>query len=262
MTLLLQMDDYNHDPRSIWLPDDQDHIPGSPFEIFLPQNNTRMKNTITGQVLLQDREEAGRMLSEKLNAYKNGNAVVIGIPHGGVFVASALADELSLPMEVMPCRSVRHPADTKKTIGSVSANAVVIHDLSHAIPQDYIYHQIALLRRSIQRENRQYYSEASFPSLLYKTIILVDDFLETSDSIMASLREIKRQKPLRIIVAVPIVNAESARIVRTEADDIIFIRMEHSIGSPDDYFNAFPNVDEAQVKGLLNTSRKTVRLYE
>jgi orotate phosphoribosyltransferase-like protein len=72
---------------------------------------------------LQNRTEAGVLLSRKLAAYKNSDAVVVGIPHGGVCVASAIADILSLSLEVMPCRKIKNSARTLggKTHGRISA---------------------------------------------------------------------------------------------------------------------------------------------
>jgi putative phosphoribosyl transferase len=205
---------------------------------------------------LQGRKEAGLLLSRKLSAYRFTNGVVVGIPQGGVCVASVVAEQLSLPLEVMPCREIKHPADTQKYIGSVSGSEVFMHDYSHTIPQDYIAHQILLLKNALQHENAKYYNTFERESFLYKTVILVDDILVSSDAVMACLREIKKQRPLTIVVAVPVVAAEAARVVKAEADDLIFLHMEPSIRSPKDHFVHFPNVDEAKVKELLMTSKR------
>lgn len=212
--------------------------------------------------LLQDREEAGYQLSKTLAAYKNSDAAVVGIPHGGVCVASVIAEALSLPLEIMPCRKIKHPADGGKNIGSVSEDEVFIHDCSHTIPQDYIYHQIVLLQNAISHEVKKYYGSARHQSFRYRTVILVDDILSAADTMMACLRSIRKQRPLKVVVAVPVVAAEAARIVSAEADDIKFIKMEASLDSPHVYFADFPKVDENRVKELFESSRKTVKFYE
>ena len=66
---------------------------------------------------MRDREHAGQLLSKKLSEYKRSNSVVIGIPHGGACVAYAIAECLELPLELMPCRKMKHPADHTKNIG-------------------------------------------------------------------------------------------------------------------------------------------------
>jgi putative phosphoribosyl transferase len=205
---------------------------------------------------LQGRKEAGLLLARKLAAYRHTNAVVVGIPHGGVCVASVIAEELSLPLEVMPCRRIKHPAESQQYIGSVSENEVVLHDCSRTIPQDYLSHQIILLKNAILHENRKYYDHRKRDSFLYKTVILVDDILISSDGVIACLREIKREKPLNLVVAIPVVSAEAARIVQSEADDLVFLHMENSISSPHNHFVHFPAVDDSKVKELLTISKK------
>ncbi|ELR68467.1 phosphoribosyltransferase [Fulvivirga imtechensis AK7] len=215
----------------------------------------------TRNILIQDREHAGKFLSKRLIHFANAtNAVVVGIPHGGVCVASAIADALNLPLEVMPCRKIKHPVDKSRNIGSVSANEACVHDCPYDVPQDYIYHQMALIRHAIDHENRFYYQEIEPTMLTGKTVILVDDILQSSDTMMACLRSIKKENPLRVIVAVPIVGVEAGRRVKSEADDIVFLQMEHSIGSGKEYFFNFPRVDDIKVREILNKSRalKTV----
>jgi putative phosphoribosyl transferase len=206
--------------------------------------------------LWQDREQAGLLLSKKLNAFKGSNAIVIGIPYGGVCVAAVIAEALSLPLEVIACRKIPHPADSKRNIGSVSAHEVLMHDCSHTIPQDYVYHQIALIRNAIQYEWNFYYGKDSPASLTNKTVILVDDILKSADSMLACLREIQKQEPLQVIVVVPVVSADAARIVRSEADDIVFLRLEPVIYSANDHFEDYPDIDKTRVKELLNAARK------
>lgn len=49
-----------------------------------------------------DRAEAGRILAGKLSAYANrSDVVVLGLPRGGVPVASAVAGGLHVPLDVL-----------------------------------------------------------------------------------------------------------------------------------------------------------------
>lgn len=208
------------------------------------------------KALLEGREEAGRLLSKKLEGYKNTNSIVVGIPHGGVCVAAAVAEALALPLEVVACRRIKHPADSKKSVGSVGATDVFIHDCSASIPQDYVWHQIVLLRNVIQYEHRLYYENVAPVPLRYKTVILVDDILKTGDAIMAALMEIRKQLPLKVVVAVPAVTAEAARLVRGQVEDISFLRIQPNIRSGKGQYATYPEVDECKVKELLTAARE------
>lgn len=205
--------------------------------------------------ILQNREQAGRLLAEKLSLYRNEHAVVVGIPYGGICVAAEVARMLDLTLEVAPCRRIKHPTDSKKSIGSVSDEDVFINESYLDIPQDYISHQVPMLQSAIRHERMQYYGDRKPARLLYKTVILVDDVLKCSDSMVACLRSIRRQKPLKVIVAVPVASAEAARVIRQEADEIVFLKIEQAIASGRDHFSEFPKVDGNTVKELLQASR-------
>lgn len=192
----------------------------------------------------------------KLRRYEKGNAVVVGIPHGGVCVASAIAENLELPLEIMPCRKIRHPTEKAKNIGSVSYTEACIHDCPFDVPQDYIYHQMALLRHAINYQRSFYYEDAEPVSLRYKTVILVDDTLITSDTMIACLREIRKQNPLKIIVAVPVVNTEAARVINEEADDFVFLRMRNDREGLKDHYADFPVIGDEEVRELFKKIKK------
>src|SRR5690349_8400541 len=93
--------------------------------------------------VLENRVRAGLSLAKKLTTYEKTNSIVIGIPHGGMVVAAAIASDLHLPLEVLPCRRIKHPADSNKNVGAVCLTEVFMHDSYDCIPQDLIAHQIA-----------------------------------------------------------------------------------------------------------------------
>jgi predicted phosphoribosyltransferase len=211
-------------------------------------------------ILIQNREEAGRLLSKKLQSYVSHNTVVVGIPSGGVCVAAAVAHDLSLPLEVCPCLAIKHPSRSNETVGSVSIDEVYLHNQAHDIPQSYFHHQLTMLRGLIQMDYQYYYGKSTPASFQYKTVILVDDVIESVDSIMACLRSIQKQRPVKIIIAIPFVRAEIARLLRTEADDIVFLQMKNSGFSGMDFFDNFPEVDRERVRLLMNQSRQVLEM--
>ena len=133
---------------------------------------------------------------------------------------------------------------------------MLYHDCSYDIPQDYIYHQQVLLQNAIRYEQNFYYDDLPTETLLYKTIILVDDLLMNSDTMLACLRSLRKQRPLKIVVAVPIVAAEAALAIRSEADDMVFIKMQTRINLANDFFTEFPKVDRESVRELLLKSKR------
>lgn len=207
-----------------------------------------------------DRKQAGGLLAFKLQQYANSEALVVGIPRGGVVVAATVAHALNLKLQVIPCRRIKHPADNTKSIGSVSVDEVVINDKTYDIPQDYISHQIALLRNSLRNETQVYCQDSSMTSIRYKTVIVVDDILQSGSTMLACLKSIGKQQPLKLIVAVPFVSAEAARVVGGIADELVFDQMFQEIRSACQYYNEFPEVDEGEVIALIKDSMKEFQI--
>lgn len=202
--------------------------------------------------MLQSREEAGQILGQKLQEYEKTNAVVIGIPHSGVCVAASIAKRLSLPLEVMPCQRIKHPADDSKNLGSVSLTEVFLCDNTDRVPQDFVAHQIAMLKIANSAEQNFYHEKISQLPLKYKTVIIADDLLESSEAMLACIHEIKKEKPLKIIVAIPVVSAEAARAIGAEVDDTVFLKMEQEVGHAKNYFVDYSRITKDQVKKLLD----------
>lgn len=203
----------------------------------------------------ENRHQAGLMLAQKFVRNRFINGVVVGIPHGGVCVASAVADRLQFPLEIMPCRTIKDPSDPAKDIGSVSIDDIYYHDCPFGVPQDYLYFQMVRLRNEIKYDNEFYYGNDDQLEFTGKTVILVDDLLTSPDTLMAALMTIRKQQPVKILVAVPFVEAEAARVVQSACDEFSFIKMKQRINSATEFYDEFPAVDEWEARELLQQSK-------
>lgn len=208
--------------------------------------------------IFQDRGHAAHLLGERLNDYSDSDAVIIAVPGGGIYVGYCLANQLNLRLEAMPCRKIKHPADSK-TIGAVCMDSVVLHEEDNNIPQDYIYHQIQLLRHVIQGQNSRYCQGHGIPSFKDKTVIVVDDLIMTGDTMLACLRTIKKQLPAKIIVAVPAVTPEATRAIAAEMDEIVYLTIEPTTQAIGNLYADFPNVTDEEVISLLELRRSKVK---
>ena len=72
--------------------------------------------TLNHALSTRSRKEAGVLLAEKLGRHRNSNGIVVAVSKGAAEVGYYLASELRLPLEVVICKEITHPGDTKKTI--------------------------------------------------------------------------------------------------------------------------------------------------
>ena len=74
-----------------------------------------------------DRAEAGRILAEKLAAYRNrDDVIVLGLPRGGVPVAYEVAGALGAPLDVFVVRKLGAPGQEELAMGAIASGDVVV----------------------------------------------------------------------------------------------------------------------------------------
>jgi putative phosphoribosyl transferase len=201
--------------------------------------------------LLHNREQAGRLLSRKLSPYRSTDTVVVGIPPAGALTGYALAHELDLGLHLMPCGKIKHPSFQGRNIGSVTADEIVVREANHDLPQDYIYHQVAMLRNVIRYENKFYYNSTP-PPLKDKTVILVDEYLENAECILACLHTLRKSKVNKIVVAIPVITVSATHIVGAEADELVFLFQENDALAVKHYYAEHERPQDSQVREILN----------
>lgn len=209
----------------------------------------RQAETIGKTGLFRDREHAALLLAKMLERYRGTDAVILAVPRGGVPVGDIVARHLKLPMDILSCRKITHPGDSRRSIGSVSLREVVIHEWERDLPQEYIQHTINRLRAGLRHKANMYRDNENVIDLKGMTVIIVDDWLTTGDTILAGLKDIRRQQPKEIIVAAPVLTIQAHKTVSTEADDVIFVLLDDETRLPAHKY--FPPVSDEEVLRLV-----------
>jgi putative phosphoribosyl transferase len=206
-------------------------------------------------ITIRNRRQAAHLLADKLSAYKNSNAIVVAIPYGGVPVGYQLAKELHLQFDVVPCKKIGHPADSKKSIGSVSVDEVVINEGVEDIPCDYICHQIILNQNALKAQQIFFNTNTAPLDVKGKTIILVDDVLSNADTVMACLKSIKKHQPEKIIVAAPVATQEAASQLYFKAGDLVLLSVDNNMRA-ETFYEEHLHIKDEEVRDLILKAMK------
>lgn len=78
------------------------------------------------ELLFRDRVAAGRALGRRLTRLRDADAVVLGLPRGGVPVAFEVAAALRLPLDVIIVRKIGVPSDPELAMGAVGEDNTTI----------------------------------------------------------------------------------------------------------------------------------------
>src|SRR5256885_16667210 len=71
--------------------------------------------------LFRDRRDAGRALAARLERYRGSDALVLGLPRGGVVVAAGVARRLGAELDVVVARKLGAPISPEGAIGAGTA---------------------------------------------------------------------------------------------------------------------------------------------
>src|SRR5262249_43271812 len=174
----------------------------------------------------RDRRDAGRQLAHALAGYASRpDVVVLALPRGGVPVASEVARALHAPLDVCLVRKLGVPGREEMAFGALATGGVRVlnEELVQrlGIPPRVIAAVTAAERKELQRRRRTYRCQRPPPVLRGRIVILIDDGVATGASLHAALVVLRRARPARIVVAVPVAAAEACAAIRAEVDKVI-----------------------------------------
>lgn len=198
-----------------------------------------------------NRERAARLLAGKLLNYRNSQAIVVGVPKGGIPIAENISQILSLPLELALGKKIQHPGIRGESIGSVSPDEIVINERTRRIPQDYIYHQIRVIKHELLNQYRFFCGDHKPLSLKNKVVILVDDFVESGDTLVVCLKSIRKQDPEKIIVALALSSRAGMSRLAPHSDEIIVLDIIDDPFLFEEAKQNFPAVGEDDVRDLF-----------
>jgi putative phosphoribosyl transferase len=120
-----------------------------------------------------------------------------------------------------------------------------------AISDDYIKREAQRELREIERRRKLYLGDRPRVALAGKTAIVVDDGIATGATTRAALHALRRQKPARLVLAVPVAPAETIEELRREADDIICLDTPEPFWAIGAFYTDFTQVGDDEVIDLL-----------
>ncbi|MCI0629955.1 MAG: phosphoribosyltransferase, partial [Phycisphaerales bacterium] len=211
--------------------------------------------------MFRDRSDAGRQLAQRLLHLKDQQpppgAVVLGLPRGGVIVASEIARELNAPLDVLVVRKIGAPHQPELAIGAVTdgqrPQVVLNQELVDAlgVSQVYLNAEIAEQYMEVRRREQFYRGGRKPPPITGRTVIVVDDGIATGATVKAGLEAIRRLDPARLILAVPVAAPESLDQLRDLADEIVVLAAPANFVAVGRFYSNFDQTTDEEVIALL-----------
>ncbi|MEK6943237.1 MAG: phosphoribosyltransferase [Nanoarchaeota archaeon] len=203
----------------------------------------------------KNRHESGIKLAEKLEKYKNSNAIVLAIPRGGVEVGYEIAKHLKINLDIIVTKKIGLEGNDEFAIGSVGPDKKVIlnKDIvkSYNVSKQYLDTESKRIGEEIERRYKEYKGQYKLSNLKGKVVILTDDGIATGHTVKAALEYIKRQNPEKIIIAVPVSPSGFAAEIKDEADEFICLHSAENFYAVGQFYEEFEQLSDSDVKNLL-----------
>ncbi len=199
-----------------------------------------------------DRTDAGRQLAEKLAAMGvDGDAVVLGIPRGGVVVAAEVARELNLPLDVIVAAKVGAPGNSEYAIGAVSADGEVYANPVSGYAAEDVRNYAGPALAKVHHSLDTFRAGLAPLSLEDRTAVIVDDGLATGLTALAAVEYAKRAGASRVVLAVPVASSSSVHALECHADEVVVLAVPAGFSAVGQFYRHFGQTEDAEVSALL-----------
>jgi predicted phosphoribosyltransferase len=181
------------------------------------------------------------------------DAIVLGIPNGGIEVAAAVARELGAPLGSVAVSAFTVSAESGLVLGAVTIDGAVVVDddivsrldLGAPAVEDRTVRAAADLRRDAARLG------LVEPEVAARTAVVVDDGVTVGLRMRAALGYVRRLEPAKVVCAVPVGPPATIDLLVDEADEVVCPLQPLRFREVAAWYESYSPVDDARVKALL-----------
>lgn len=204
--------------------------------------------------MFKNRQDAAQQLADKLSKYKEDEGVVLAVPRGGVPVGYEIAQKLDWPLDIVLSKKIGHPTNKEYAIGAVSLTGQIVNQ-DVPVSRDYIEAEIARIRTVMQNTYHKYMEDKAPEIVTDKTVILTDDGVATGHTLLSTIDLIKRDKPAKIVVAIPVSSPEALRKIEERVDEVICLGAPVNFRSVGQFYETFDQTTDEEVIENLHGRR-------
>jgi putative phosphoribosyl transferase len=211
-----------------------------------------------------DRRDAGRALAEALQPHvgeRPGDAVVLGLPRGGVVVAAEVAAALGAPLDVLVVRKLGLPWQPELAMGAIAA----VGDVVETVRTEAVLAATRVGPETFEEVRAEEVAELRRREVAYRGgrpavqvggrwVLLVDDGLATGSTMRAAVVAVRRQAPARIVVAVPVGSPTACAALAPEVDDVVCLSAPESFRAVGQAYADFAPTSDDEVRDALARS--------
>jgi putative phosphoribosyl transferase len=222
--------------------------------------------------VILNRDDAGYKLAQQLLEYEqHPKGIVLGLPRGGIPVASIVAKKLQLPLDICFAKKLGSPDNPEIAIGAIakSTTSLTANNDIVLVERDFLEQPVSekflAVAVKIQKQKLAKYQVLSQQihnlskkhdycqkyDLKDSTVILVDDGVATGLTLQAGIATLKQNQVKEIIVAVPIIAKDLVKVIADRVTKLTYLIAPQHLNAVSFWYREFPQVTDREVINLL-----------
>ena len=207
----------------------------------------------------RNRSDAGRRLASRLEDLRGKDAVILGLPRGGVPVAAEVARALAAPLDIILVRKLGVPAQPELGMGAIGESDARIINPDVVRYAQVSEAQIAEVERreraELERRALRFRRGAPHEPLAGRIAVIVDDGIATGSTARAACQVARALGAARVLLAVPVAPPGADVAMRGDADEVICLEMPGRFLAIGEWYEDFAQTSDEEVVALLRAAR-------
>ena len=209
-------------------------------------------------MMFQDRYEAGKQLAALLKERGyDASYLVLGIPRGGVIVASEVAKGLRARLDIFVVRKLGLPGHEELAMGAIAPGDWLYLDEDLIEREGLASEQVnACIRSETKEMDRRlsaYGRQGTKLDVESRKLIVVDDGLATGASMRIACQALASMKPESICIALPVAPKTSLNSLACLADDVVCLKSPSTFYGVGQWYRHFPQTSDREVGNCLSS---------
>lgn len=194
-------------------------------------------------------------MGQRLQHLRGPEAVVLGLPRGGVEVAAEVAAALAAPLDVIMVRKLGVPSQPELAMGAIGEGGVRIvlpETVRRAgVTPDELAAVEVRERAELQRRAQRFRGDRPRIPLAGRTAVVIDDGIATGSTARVACQVARALGAARIVLAVPVAPRGWVRGMPDAADDFIAMLTPAALQAIGVWYSDFSQTSDEQVVACL-----------